>query len=128
MGIKGLDHLQIAIPAGGEEAARDFYGRLLGFSEVVKPPALEGRGGCWFAAPAVAIHLGVEEPFQPAAKAHPAFLVEDLSALRNRLEEAGFEVIEDGALPGVMRFYSNDPFGNRLEFIQLDGTSSKQGS
>jgi catechol 2,3-dioxygenase-like lactoylglutathione lyase family enzyme len=120
--LTGIDHVQLAIPAGGEADARAFYGGLLGLAEVPKPAALTGRGGCWFAAPGVAIHLGVEEPFAPARKAHVALLVEDLGALRATLEGASVEIRDDPADIGVRRFHAFDPFGNRLELVDvLDG-------
>lgn len=118
MDLVGFDHLQLAIPAGGEEQARAFYGGLLGLRELAKPAALAARGGCWFAAPGVQIHLGVEQPFAPARKAHPAFLVADLAAAQASLEAAGLPTQPDTSVPGVRRFYAHDPFGNRLEFIQ----------
>lgn len=120
MTIAGIDHVQVAIPAGGEPVARDYYGRLLGMTEVDKPPALAVRGGCWFVSGAAVLHLGVEEPFAPARKAHPAFLVEDLDALEARVAAAGYECLRsDGELPGVRRFHTFDPFGNRIEFQQV---------
>ena len=122
--ISGLDHVQIAMPAGGEDAARAFYGRLLGLTEVPKPPALAGRGGCWFvgsggasSAAGVAIHHGVEADFRPARKAHVALLVDDLEGLRGRLDDAGIEIVEDDAQIGIRRFHAFDSFGNRLELI-----------
>jgi catechol 2,3-dioxygenase-like lactoylglutathione lyase family enzyme len=115
--ITGYDHVQVAIPRGGEDDARAFYGGLLGMHEVAKPQALAVRGGCWFTSGAAVLHLGVEDPFMPARKAHPAFVVEDLDALRAALEAAGHECIDaSGEIPGVHRFHSRDPFGNRLEF------------
>lgn len=117
--ITGLDHVQVAIPAGAEPTAREYYGDLLGMEEIRKPPALAQRGGCWFASGAAVLHLGVEEPFVPAKKAHPAFLVTDLDALAARLEQIGNDVTRsDGELPGIRRFHTFDPFGNRLEFQQ----------
>lgn len=117
--ISGLDHVQVAIPTGGEATARAFYGVLLGMTEQPKPPALAGRGGCWFTAGTAVLHLGVEEPFRPAAKAHPAFAVDDLDALADRLAAAGHPVVgADGEIPGVRRFHTSDPFGNRVEFQQ----------
>jgi catechol 2,3-dioxygenase-like lactoylglutathione lyase family enzyme len=115
--LAGIDHVQLAIPEGGEDAARAFYGALLGLPEVPKPPALAARGGCWFAAPGVAIHLGVETPFTPARKAHVALLVDDLDGLRNRLATVGASITDDPADIGVRRFHAVDPFGNRLEFV-----------
>jgi catechol 2,3-dioxygenase-like lactoylglutathione lyase family enzyme len=117
--ITGFDHVQVAMERGREEAARAFYGRLLGMSEVPKPPVLAARGGCWFASGAAVLHLGVEEPFTPARKAHPAFLVEDLDGLEAALTAAGHACIRaDGEIPGVRRFHTSDPFGNRVEFQQ----------
>lgn len=117
--IRGYDHVQVAIPAGSEAAARAFYGTLLGMSEVAKPRALAGRGGCWFTSGTAVLHLGVETPFHPAGKAHPAFVVDDLDGLALRLAAAGHECMRtDGEIPGVRRFHTTDPFGNRLEFQQ----------
>ncbi len=117
--ILALDHVQLALPTGGEEAARAFYGTLLELPEVEKPEPLKSRGGVWFSGPDFGLHLGVETPFAPAKKAHPAFRVEDLEALCNRLNGADVEVVWDTALPDVRRFYVADPFGNRLEFLAL---------
>lgn len=116
--ITGLDHLQLAMPAGGEEAARQFYRDLLRLTEVAKPAALVGRGGCWFTGPGLQIHLGVEEPFVPARKAHPAFLVHDLVALMAQFAQAGIAMRLDDSVASVRRGYASDPFGNRIEFIQ----------
>lgn len=117
--ILGLDHVQVAIPTGGEDAARAFYGTLLGMTEVVKPPALAVRGGCWFSAGSAVLHLGVEEPFSPARKAHPALLVLELEPLFEALAGAGYDCVRaDGEIPGVRRFHTFDPFGNRIEFQQ----------
>ncbi len=118
MYITGLDHLQLAMPAGEEAQARMFYGALLGLTELEKPPELASRGGVWFALGHQALHLGVDTPFKPARKAHPAFSVPGLSALKERLEAAHVSTVEDTALPHVRRFYAADPFGNRLEFVQ----------
>lgn len=118
MNIVGLDHVQIAMPPGGETAARGFYGGLLGMHDVTKPEGLAGRGGCWFGGKGVAIHLGIEEPFTPQRKAHPAFRVADLEAACMLFEAAGVPVTRDNSVPHVRRFYVSDPFGNRLEFIQ----------
>ena len=117
--ITGLDHVQVAMPRGAEEEARAFYAGLLGMTEDPKPPALAARGGCWFRSGAAIVHLGVEDPFAPARKAHPAFLVEDLDGLQAALAAAGCECVRaDGEVPGVSRFYTHDPFGNRVEFQQ----------
>lgn len=117
--IVGLDHVQIAIPVGGEDAARRYYGDLLGLTEIPKPAALGDRGGCWFAGDGVAIHLGAETNFRPARKAHVALLASDLDALRRVLDAAGVTTRDDDATIGVRRFYADDPFGNRLELIDL---------
>jgi predicted enzyme related to lactoylglutathione lyase len=117
--ITGYDHVQVAIPSGSETAARGFYGTLLGMTEVPKPAALAGRGGCWFTSGSATLHLGAETPFAPARKAHPAFVVDDLDALATRLAAAGHDCVSNhGELPGVQRFHAFDPFGNRLEFQQ----------
>jgi catechol 2,3-dioxygenase-like lactoylglutathione lyase family enzyme len=117
--ITGLDHVQVAMPRGAEEAARAFYAGLLGMTEVPKPPVLAARGGCWFTSGAAVVHLGVEEPFSPARKAHPAFLAEDIGRLQAALTAAGYECVRtDGEIPGVRRFHTHDPFGNRVEFQQ----------
>lgn len=115
--LLGLDHVQLAMPAGREAHARAFYGDLLGLAEVEKPPLLAARGGAWFEAGRVRVHLGVEADFRPARKAHPAFRVADLGALRRRLEAAGVATQADDANSGERRFYAADPFGNRLEFL-----------
>jgi catechol 2,3-dioxygenase-like lactoylglutathione lyase family enzyme len=118
MTLETIDHVQLAIPAGGEAAARTFYGALLGLAEQPKPEDLARRGGCWFESAAVKVHCGVEEPFRPARKAHIAFRVDDVAALAARARAAGFEVVEDGDLPGHDRVFIYDPFGNRLEFLR----------
>ncbi|MBK6886205.1 MAG: glyoxalase [Tetrasphaera sp.] len=119
--IRVIDHVQLAIPPSGEAAARDFWVGLLGFTELPKPPLLAARGGCWFragdGAGAPEIHVGVEDPFVPARKAHPALIVSDLDALAARLTEAGLPVRWSQEIPGTTRFHTDDPFGNRLEFI-----------
>ncbi|GLS17522.1 glyoxalase [Labrys miyagiensis] len=118
MPLLAIDHIQLAMPAGQEAAARRFYQDLLGLAETPKPPALAKRGGCWFEQGSVRVHLGVEAEFRPARKAHPAFLVDDLASLIQRLREAGVGAIEDKALPGYERCYVADPFGNRIELMQ----------
>lgn len=116
--LLALHHVQLAIPPGGEAAARAFYGGLLGLPEVAKPASLAGRGGVWFERGGIRLHLGVEQAFVPARKAHPAFLVSGLDALRRRLEAAGREVAAAEPLPGLVRFYVADPFGNRVELLE----------
>ena len=113
--ITGLDHVQVAAPGGCEEEARAFYGALLGLSEVPKPEALAARGGVWFGF----LHVGVTPDFVPASKAHPALRVSDLDALAARLTAAGVDVRWDGEIPGVARFFADDPWGNRLEFVAV---------
>jgi len=112
-----IDHVQLAMPAGAEDAARKFYRDLLGMMEVAKPPELAKRGGCWFESGTVQIHLGVEPDFRPARKAHPAFRCADYDALTTRLRSAGVEVADDANIPGLRRSHIADPFGNRIELI-----------
>ncbi len=117
--ITGVDHVQLAMPRGREDAARAYYGGLLGMTEQPKPPALAARGGCWFTSGAAVLHLGVEDQFAPARKAHPALLVDDLDRLAAALSAAGYACVRsDDQVPGVRRFHSHDPFGNRVEFQQ----------
>jgi catechol 2,3-dioxygenase-like lactoylglutathione lyase family enzyme len=104
-----IDHVQVAAPPGCEPEARAFYGDVLGLRELEKPKALQARGGLWFEH----VHVGVEEDFRPARKAHPALLVENLDELAARIGAVEW----DDAVPGVRRFYASDPFGNRLEFV-----------
>jgi catechol 2,3-dioxygenase-like lactoylglutathione lyase family enzyme len=126
--ITGLDHVQVAMPRGAEGAARAFYAELLGMTERPKPPVLAARGGCWFTSGAAVLHLGVEEPFSPARKAHPAFLAEDIGALQATLTAAGYACVRsDGEVPGVRRFHTRDPFGNRVEFQQAPGLQQATG-
>jgi catechol 2,3-dioxygenase-like lactoylglutathione lyase family enzyme len=118
MTVTGIDHVQVAAPAGCEDEARAFYGGLLGLEELPKPDALRARGGCWFRAGAQELHVGVEEPFAPARKAHPGLVVADLDALADKLGGAGIEVTFDDSIPDARRFHAADPFGNRLELRQ----------
>lgn len=119
-----VHHVQLAIPPGGEERCRAFWGGLLGLRELTKPPALAARGGCWFRGGGVEVHLGVEPGFAPAAKAHPGLLVTGLRQLAAHLEAHGVGVLWDGDFPGHDRFYAPDPFGNRLEFLEARGGTS----
>ncbi|HEX3270539.1 MAG TPA: methyltransferase domain-containing protein [Ktedonobacterales bacterium] len=114
---RGLDHVQLTIPAGGEDQVRAFYCDALGLTETPKPAALVARGGLWLRCGAQGVHFGVETPFTPQRKGHPALLVDDLSALRQRLDAAGIAIHEDTPIPGVERLFVFDPFGNRLEFV-----------
>jgi catechol 2,3-dioxygenase-like lactoylglutathione lyase family enzyme len=111
--VATLDHVQVAAPPGCEAAARAFYGELLGLEEVEKPESLRGRGGVWFQQ----LHVGVEEDFRPARKAHPALRVSDIDALATRLTALGKDVEWDDALSGIRRFYTSDPWGNRIELL-----------
>jgi catechol 2,3-dioxygenase-like lactoylglutathione lyase family enzyme len=112
-----IHHVQVAIPRGGEDEARRFYADLIGMEEIPKPTALAARGGCWFRLGAAEIHCGVEAPFSPALKAHPALEVEDLGTIAGRLHRAGVEIRHETMFPGRDRFYCSDPFGNRIEFL-----------
>ncbi|WP_043684900.1 VOC family protein [Streptomyces xylophagus] len=116
--LAAVDHVQLAAPAGSEDALRAYYVDTLGMTEIPKPPVLAARGGCWFGAGAVQLHLGIEVDFRPARKAHPGLLVTDIGAYAARLEAHGAQVIWDADLPGYRRFYSEDPVGNRLEFLE----------
>ena len=115
--FSAIDHVQLAMPAGEEDSGRAFYGGLLGMAEIAKPPELAKRGGCWFACGPVQIHLGVEDDFRPARKAHPALRCLDYEKLTTRLSAAGFELKEDNSNPGVRRCHVFDPFGNRIELV-----------
>ena len=119
--VARIDHIQIAAPEGCESAAREFYGSILGMKEIEKPPALRARGGCWFECGSQELHIGVETDFRPARKAHPAFSVFHLNELRETLKARGVKVVEDDALPDAHRFYAEDPWGNRLEFVEISG-------
>lgn len=118
MRVVGLHHVQLAMPPDGEPEAVAFYQGLLSIPQVPKPDHLASRGGCWFEDGDVRIHLGVEQEFRPARKAHPALVVDDLEALVARLREADVEVVVDQPLSGFDRVYVTDPFGNRLEVLQ----------
>ena len=112
-----IDHVQLAMPAGEESTARHFYADVLGMREIPKPAPLAARGGSWFASGSVQLHLGVEQDFRPARKAHPAIRVGGYAALLARLKSAGVEVIDADDLPNVQRAHIFDPFGNRIELI-----------
>jgi catechol 2,3-dioxygenase-like lactoylglutathione lyase family enzyme len=118
MTILRINHVQVAMPRGLEEQARRFYGHLLGLREIPKPASLAGRGGAWFDLGSAELHLGVEADFRPARKAHVAFDVDDLDALAVRCRSEGHEPRADDLLPGVRRFFIDDPFGNRLELME----------
>ena len=112
-----FDHVQLAMPVGGEDQARKFYGDLLGMSEVPKPSELAKRGGCWFESGSVQVHLGVEGDFRAAKKAHPALQCANYLGLIQRLRRAGVEVLEPNDIPGMCRCHVHDPFGNRIELF-----------
>lgn len=120
MPVTGLDHVQVAAPRteGVEEQARAFYGGLLGLKEIEKPDILKPKGGVWFSLGSGELHVGLEDAFTPARKAHPAFYVRDLDELRQRLERARIDIHEAEPLSGVVRFYVSDPFGNRIELLE----------
>ena len=117
MSIIGIDHVQLAMPADGEDLARSFYGYALGLPETPKPAQLAKRGGCWFESARVKIHVGVDPSFKPAIKAHPGLLVSDLQRIVERCRELGLHVIDE-PFEGYQRVYVNDPFGNRLELME----------
>ncbi|MEV7143624.1 glyoxalase [Streptomyces tauricus] len=116
--LAAVDHVQLAAPPGAEEALRAYYVSVLGMTEIPKPPALAARGGCWFRADGVHLHLGIDRDFRPAKKAHPGLRVVGIDTYAARLAAGGAPVIWDTELPGHRRFYSEDPVGNRLEFLE----------
>lgn len=118
MRVVRIDHVQVAIPPGGEQAARAFYGELLGIPEKAKPAQLATRGGVWFEAGELKLHAGVEQNFKPARQAHPALIVEDLAGLRERLSRAGVALVDDEPIEGYTRVFVHDPFGNRVELLE----------
>ncbi|TDL33075.1 glyoxalase [Jeotgalibacillus sp. S-D1] len=116
--FKGIDHVQLVAPKGHEDKAREFYTGLLGLKEVPKPENLRGRGGCWFSCGMQEIHIGTLEPFAAPKKAHPALVVEGLVELRDRLEKASYTIEEEEPIAGRDRLFVEDPFGNRIEFME----------
>jgi catechol 2,3-dioxygenase-like lactoylglutathione lyase family enzyme len=120
MPILSLDHVQVTIPVGGEGRARDFYGGILGFTEIDKPASMAGRNSIWFAAGPVNLHLGIEPDFHAAKRAHPAFVVNDLDEILAACERAGLATRPDTSFDGFRRVHVFDPFGNRLELMQRE--------
>ena len=110
-----IDHVQLAMPTGAEPVAREFYVGVLGLTEMPKPPVMEARGGCWFEAGAVRLHLGADADFRPARKAHPALLIRDLARF---VAERNLSAKWSDEIPGTVRCHINDPFGNRIELIE----------
>ncbi|WP_338748515.1 glyoxalase [Janibacter alittae] len=119
MSVVGLHHVQIACPAGSEDELRAYYGQLLGMPEIPKPSALAARGGAWFQAGDRQLHCGVQADFRPALTAHPCFLVDDLDAVAKGVAAAGHPVRWDESIPGLRRFHTDDPVGNRVELQQV---------
>jgi catechol 2,3-dioxygenase-like lactoylglutathione lyase family enzyme len=118
--VERLDHVQLAMPAGAEDRATAFYEGVLGIPRVPKPPELAARGGCWFERDRLRVHLGVEEDFRPARKAHPALAVTGIEDLCTALEAAGHPVRRSEDVPGTPQWYVDDPFGNRIELVAAD--------
>lgn len=126
MWVNDIDHVQLAAPSDCEPEARKFFGELLQLEEIEKPEPLRRRGGCWFRVGSRQLHIGVEESFRPASKAHPAFAVKQVRALFARLSKAGVPCVWDESVPGIQRFYANDPWGNRLEFTEATSKKFKR--
>ena len=122
--VVAINHVQLAMSAGGEASAQAFYEDLLSLSRVPKPPRLKWRGGCWFENDSVKVHLGVDADFHPARKAHPALVVEGLKELVERLQAAGVRVRQE-PFDGLFRAYVDDPFGNRIELLELTRTGRR---
>lgn len=116
--VRAIDHIQVAIPPGGEDKGRAFYRDVLGLTEVPKPAKQAARGGAWFEAGAVKVHLGVEQDFRANDKAHVAFVVDDVAALAEKARTAGYRVRDDDPLEGHVRAFLYDPFGNRIEILK----------
>lgn len=116
--VIGIEHVQLAMPAGGEDEATAFYDGVLGIPRIPKPADLAARGGCWFESGDLKVHLGVDPDFRPATKAHPAFVVDGLRSLTRAIAAAGYQVVDDEPLDGFDRIYAHDPFGNRIELME----------
>ncbi len=121
--FRRLDHVQVCIPRGAEDRAREFYGKLLGLEEIEKPDALKRNGGMWYSVADVQLHVGVEESVAPS-KRHPAFEVEDVRGVRTYLERNGVRTKDEPDLPGLRRFSFFDPFGNRIELLEKSTANS----
>jgi len=117
--IKGIDHIQLVSPKGGENEARKFYSEILGMKEIPKPDNLKGRGGCWFICGNQEIHISIQEDFVSPKKAHPGLIVTNIEVLRERLITLNFEIKEEPPIEGRTRFFVADPFGNRIEFLEF---------
>src|SRR5438105_13755532 len=117
MKLLAIDHVQLGMPVGKEERAAEFYANILGLKQVSKPAQLANRGGAWFENDSVKVHLGVEQDFRPARKAHPAFVLDDISTLLCLLKEKGYQITPAETMNGIERVHVNDPFGNRIELI-----------
>ncbi len=118
MSILAFAHVQLAMPKGGEDRAREFYAGVLGLEEMPKPAALAARGGAWFSNGAIQLHLGVEAEFRPAQRAHPALLVQGIDDYIRRARAGNFRLVDDDPLPGYRRIFVYDPFGNRIELME----------
>src|SRR5262249_39674559 len=125
MKIQSIDHVQLAMPPGQEERAREFFIGILGFEEVAKPEALAGRGGAWFKSGGANIHVGAENEFRPATKAHPALVVEGLDEIIRRCESARLPVVPAEEFGGWRRVHISDPFGNRIELMEKGGGETR---
>lgn len=117
--FQGIDHIQLAAPKGCEDQARHFFGDILGLKEIPKPENLRARGGCWFHCGNQEIHIGVEEDFKPAKKAHPGLIVSDIENLKMTLKQYQIEWKEEPPIDGRNRIHVTDPFGNRMEFLEF---------
>jgi catechol 2,3-dioxygenase-like lactoylglutathione lyase family enzyme len=126
MPVVGIDHVQLAMPAGGEDRARAFYRDVLGVPEVPKPEDLAGRGGCWFESASVKIHLGVDKAFHAATKAHPGLLVNGLPGIIELCRRQGLPVIEGSPVGDCQRVFVSDPFGNRIELMEPGSVSAAE--
>lgn len=124
--VKRLDHVQVCVPRGAEERAREFYGGLLGLEEIEKPEVLRANGGMWYNVADIQLHVGVEDAVAPS-KRHPAFEVEEIAAVRAYLEQNGVRTKDEPRLPGVTRFSFFDPFGNRIELMEREPDAVRKG-